>query len=97
MFVDELYPPGTDQVSFMSFMGLFVSARAMKSKTETRFMDFDNFKELMTGKFLPGRLSEYCELSYIPTLEEVEVASKKLQKEISNDDYFGNYNNLIFL
>ena len=46
---------------------------------------------------LPGRFAEYCEKTYIPTAEEVEVASQKLSIPTHAGDYFGNYNNLIFL
>lgn len=78
-------------------MGLFVAARAFKTKTETRFISFDDFKELLDSNFIPGRINEYCEKTYIPTAEEAEAASKKIEKELTNEDFFGNYNNLIFM
>lgn len=62
-------------MSFMSFVGLFISARAFKTKSETRFIEFDDFKDLVSGAFVPGRFEEYCEKTYIPTAEEVEAAS----------------------
>lgn len=81
----------------MSFLGLFVGARAFKTKTETRFISFDDFNDLLDSRLLPGRFKEYCEKTYIPTAEENESASKKLSKELTNENFFGNYNNLIFL
>jgi len=81
----------------MSFLGLFVGARAFKTKTETRFISFEDFNDLLDSGFLPGRFKEYSEKTYIPTAEEVENASHKLEKELNNENFFGNYNNLIFL
>jgi len=52
---------------------------------------------LLDSRLLPGRFKEYAEKTYIPTAEENEAASKKLEKELTNEDFFGNYNNLIFL
>lgn len=97
IFVDELFPEGTNECTFTAFLGLFVAARAFKTKTETRFIDLDQFKELLDSNMIPGRLGEYCEKTYIPTLEEAENASKKIAKELTNEDFFGNYNNLIFM
>lgn len=62
----------------MSFLGLFVGARAFKTKTETRFISFDDFNELLDARLIPGRFKEYAEKTYIPTAEENENASKKL-------------------
>ena len=81
----------------MSFLGLFVGARAFRTKSDTRFISFDDFTELLDSKMLPGRFGEYCDKTYIPTAEENEVASHKLEKELTNENFFGNYNNLIFL
>lgn len=64
----------------MSFLGLFVGARAFKTKTETRFINFEDFNDLLDSGFLPGRFKEYSEKTYIPTAEEVENASHKLEK-----------------
>jgi hypothetical protein len=97
IFIDELYPEGTNDATFTSFLGNFVSARAFKSKTETRFISFDDFKELLDSKFIPGRFNEYAEKTYIPTKEEAEAASRKIEKELTNENFFGNYNNLIFM
>jgi len=81
----------------MTFMGLFVGVRAFRSKTDTRFISEDDFNELLESRLLPGRFAEYCEKTYIPTAEENEKASLKLEKELTNENFFGNYNNLIFL
>jgi len=78
MWVDELFPEGVNDISFMSFFGVFVSARAFYSKTDTRMIDFDGFKSLLDDGLVVGRIGEYCEFTYIPTKEEVEAASKKI-------------------
>jgi len=97
MFIDELFPDGKSDATFMTFLGLFVGVRAFRSKTETRFISNDDFNELLESRLLPGRFGEYCDKTYIPTAEENENASKKLEKELTNENFFGNYNNLIFL
>jgi len=81
----------------MSFLGLFIGARAFKNMTDSRFISFDDFNTLLGSRMLPGRFKEYCEKTYIPTAEENEAASHKLSKELTNENFFGNYNNLIFL
>jgi hypothetical protein len=53
IFVDELYPEGTNEATFTQFLGNFVSARAFKSRTESRFIIFDDFKDLDDSKFVP--------------------------------------------
>jgi len=81
----------------MEFLGVYCAARIFKSKTTTRFISYDDFIEILGSKFVPGRFHEYAEKTYIPTSEEYEGASHKLEKELNNQDYFGNYNNLIFM
>ena len=97
MWVDELFPEGVNEISFMSFFGVFVSARAFYTKTDTRMIDFEAFKSLLGDGFVAGRVGEYCEYTWIPTQEEVEKASHTVHHTQSDKDYFGNYNNLIFL
>ena len=81
----------------MEFLGVFTAARIFKSKTNTRFITYEDFTDVLSSKLVPGRFHEYAEKTYIPTSEEYEGASHKLEKELNNQDYFGNYNNLIFM
>lgn len=81
----------------MEFLGCFCAARIFKSKTETRFISYDDFVEVLGSKLVPGRFNEYATKTYIPTAEEYVDASRKLEKELTNQNFFGNYNNLIFM
>ena len=81
----------------MSFIGLFRSAILFNFLIDIRLIDFEWFKELLDYGLLPGRFAEYCEKIYIPTAEEVESAPHKLASSTHTSDYFGNYNNLIFI
>lgn len=85
------------ECTFMEFLGVFTAARIFKSKTSTRFISYDDFVDVLNSKLVPGRFNEYATKTYIPTAEEYEGASKKLEKELNNQDFFGNYNNLIFM
>ena len=60
-------------------------------------MDFEGFKAITNSPYIPGRINQYIELTYIPTAEEVETASLKTKESLTDASFFGNYNNLIFL
>jgi hypothetical protein len=81
----------------MEFLGIYCAARISKSHSSSRFITYEDFTEILSSKFVPGRFHKYAEKTYIPTAEEYEGASKKLEKELDNQSYFGNYNNLIFM
>ena len=99
MYLETIFVPGVNEVGLMEFIALFISARNFRKKTQnnSRFMNFIEFKEMIESKFTPGRLHDYIEHSYIPTKDEVAAASKKIETILTNESFFGNYNNLIFL
>lgn len=68
----------------MEFLGVYIAARIFKTYTETRFISYDDFLAILESKFVPGRFNEYATKTYIPTSEESETASKKLEKELTN-------------
>jgi len=51
----------------MEFLGTYIAARVFKSKTDTRFIEYDDFTAILESKLIPGRFHEYATKTYIPT------------------------------
>ena len=81
----------------MNFIGLYVGARAFRKFANFNFINYKHFSELVTSGYIPARINQYCDESFIPTAEEIEKASLKTAIELKDETFFGNYNNLIFL
>lgn len=88
---------GEGKVTFVNFASLFVAMRHFFQYSDGLFLSYDKFKEFLASNKCPGRLKSYVEHTYIPTEEEINRASSQVFPSKSDANYFGKYNNLIFL
>lgn len=85
-------------LSFPAWCGFNYMFRIFFSATKNNlFINYDDFKALITGIQFPGRFNQMIENTYIPSKEEIEQAAKRLWGDKTEDDYMHNYNNMVFL
>ena len=63
-------------LNFSEILGLFYSIRLFhKYSSDEEYMTYDEWKTMLAGDFIPGRLREYITSSRIPDKEEYEHVS----------------------
>lgn len=70
----------------MAFCGFFYAMRAFRTTTDSYFMNFEQFNEVLDSGLLPARFVDYVEHTYIPTKEEIEESSALLENSQKNGD-----------
>lgn len=70
--VDIFFKDRDSNISFMGFSGFFYSCRLFKKYTDSRFISYEQFDQLLNDEMLPARLIEYFDKTYVPTKEEIE-------------------------
>lgn len=69
---------GTSNVNFTNFASLFIAMRHFYFFAEGDFIEFEKFKEFLDSNKCPGRLKDYVSHTYVPTVEEINKASKSV-------------------
>lgn len=62
--------------SFASFSSYFIALRHFYFYAENDFMTMDEFKAFMDSNKAAGRLKEYVNDNFIPSIEEINKASE---------------------
>lgn len=69
------------EIGIGNFFGIYFSSRLFFAEANGLFLEYSGYTNLIKSNRVPDRLKEFLSKIYIPTAEEVEVASKNILRE----------------